>query len=168
VSTIGWPNQASPGLAQFELDVPDDWTAAETPEALLALLGPEHDGFRPNIVVFGRRADISVGVADVADQTIADNGALEIGEGSDRPATDSELAIAVRRASAMFGEIAVNQLIVAVAAEDFSPAGLRSLYVLLGTFLAARTEDDEPIVKAVISSFRTRTDTPEPDLSESR
>ena len=72
MTNVVWPNEASPGLSTFGLDVPDGWTAVETPGVLLTLLAPETDGFRANILVFGERLPSDTTVEEAADLAVVD------------------------------------------------------------------------------------------------
>jgi hypothetical protein len=158
VVEVTWPNEAAPGLAPFRLEVPDGWTAAETSGALLVLLGPERDGFRPNVVVLGDRLGPDASVDDVADQTLTRGEGSSVGEGTSRPVSETRLAVAVRRGNTRVDGRVINQLVVATEAGDRSPAGLRSVYSLVASFLADHLEDDEPVLKAIIESFTVRSD----------
>jgi hypothetical protein len=42
---------------------------------------------------------------------------------------------------------------VSTEAEDRSDAGFRSVFTLVGTFLADRLEEDEAVLKGIVSSF---------------
>jgi hypothetical protein len=152
MAEFGWPNSAAPALAPFRLDVPDDWTAMEARGALLALLAPEHDRFRANVVVFGERLPADVAVDEVAEAAAGADVAESIA-GTQRASSETELAIAVRRSSRVVEDRTINQLVVSTEAEDRSAAGFRSVYTLVGTFLADRLEEDEPVLKGIVSSF---------------
>ena len=47
----------------------------------------------------------------------------------------------------------VCQLVLATEAADLSPAGLRSVYVLVGSHLADRAGTDQPVLVGAMSSF---------------
>jgi hypothetical protein len=152
VSNVLWPNEAAPGLAPFRLDVPDAWTAIEPPDALIAFLGPERDGFRPNLVVFGQRLASAVTVGEVAERAAGDGGVVV--EREERPA--GELPAAIRRSAEVARGLEIHHLVVATDAGDASPAGLRSVYTLVGTCQATHLPEDQPVLEKMISSFTVR------------
>lgn len=153
MTNVVWPNEASPGLSTFALEVPEGWTAAETPGVLLTLLAPETDGFRANVLVFGERLPSETTVDRVADLAVDDGTGAAVGTATDRPASAEHLPIAVRRSTEVVDGFEINHLVVSTEAGDHSPAGLRSVYTLIGSFLAARLEQDEPGIKNTIASF---------------
>jgi hypothetical protein len=154
MTNVSWPNEASPGLAPFRLDVPDSWTAAENAGALLVLLGPEQDGFRPNICVFGQRLDAAVGVAEVAEAATESSGFVV--ERRDEPAEDGTLPAAVRRTAEVADGMEIHHVTVSTEADDVSPAGLRSVFTLVGSYQAAHMPEDQPVIERAIASFTVR------------
>ena len=154
MSNVPWPNEAAPGLAPFRLDVPDSWSAIEPPDALIALLGPERDGFRPNVVVFGQRLAAAVTVAEVAEHAAADSGVVV--EREERGGADGELPAAIRRSAEVVRGLEIHHVVVTTEAGDASPTGLRSVYTLIGSCQAAHVAEDQPVLQKMISSFTVR------------
>ncbi len=157
MTNLAWPNAAAPGLAPFRLDVPDTWTATEPPDALIAFLGPERDGFRPNLVVFGQRLAAAVTLAEVAEHAAADAGIVV--EREDLAAA-GELPAAIRRSAEVARGLEIHHVMVTTEAEDASPAGLRSVYTLVGTAQAAHLTEDRPVLEKMIGSFTVRVPAP--------
>lgn len=153
MTSVTWPNPVSPGLRPFRLDVPPDWTAVEPPGGLIAFLGPEVEGFRPNVVVFGKRMPKEATLEEFAENGLREGGATIEDGGRDRDDAGDQLPIAVRTGTMQVDDRVVRQVAVATEASDWSPAGLRSIYALVGTYLADRRYFDDPVVTAMISSF---------------
>jgi len=154
VTGVAWPNPASPGLRPFHVEVPPDWTAVEPPGGLIAFLGPEFEGFRPNVVVSGRRTAQEVALAEIAAAALREGGAtVDAANDRDHPSGD-RLPTAVRTGSTRTDGLVIRQVAVATEAEDWSPAGVRSVYTLVGTYLADHSAVDEPLVMETISSFQ--------------
>lgn len=122
--------------------------------ALLALLGPERDGFRSNVIVSGGR------LPEVTELGALAMGALAscepdsiVGPVLDEPQSERQMAVAVRRGTTTAEDVKLVQLAAIIAAEDLSPGGLRSVFQLLGTCRADRVDPDEAILSGIISSF---------------
>ena len=154
MTVVEWPNAISPGLWPFRLAAPEQWTAVEPAEALIAFLAPPADDFRANLVLFGRRLPEDLTLGEVAELALLDGGAERVVDpGIDLPAAGGGLPVAVRSSGTRVEGYEVRQLAVVTEAPDRSPAGLRSVYTMLGTYLADRTEVDEPTLTSVMASF---------------
>ena len=154
MTVVEWPNPISPGLSPFRLAVPERWSAVEPDEALIAFLGPPADDFRANLVVFGRRLPEDLSLSEVAELALRDGGAQRVVDpGIDLPATAGGLPVSVRSSGITVDGREVRQLAVVTEAPDRSPAGLRSVYTMLGTHLAVRTDLDEPTLTSAMASF---------------
>ncbi|MEO3813136.1 hypothetical protein ABGB17_29390 [Sphaerisporangium sp. B11E5] len=149
-TAVAWPNLASPGLSPFHIEVPAGWTAVEPPGALIAFLGPEAGGFRPNVVVYGERLPREVTLVETAEQVLWETGA----ETATGPLADEDFPLhAIREAVVSVDGRELRQLVVATEAGDLSPGGLRSVFALLATHLASRTPADEPVIVDILASF---------------
>lgn len=152
---VEWPSAELPGISPFRLALPDGWTAVEPLDALVAMAGPEVDGFRPNLIVFGARLPETADLAEVADGALAHcEPASLVGPVLEQPDGEQLLAVAVRRGTCHAEDLELVQLVAVVAAEDLSTTGLRSVFALLGTCPADRVDPDEAVLTDVISSFR--------------
>ncbi|MFF3868058.1 hypothetical protein [Micromonospora sp. NPDC001898] len=58
-----------------------------------------------------------------------------------------------RRGADGFAPGGPRQIAVVTEAPDHSPAGLRSVYTMLGTYLAGRTDPDESTLTSGMASF---------------
>jgi hypothetical protein len=154
--TVEWPCPVSPGIRPFRLTVPAGWSAVETPDVLLALFGHEEDGFRTNLVVTGQRLPETVELGPLADGALRDCDPESVdGPVLDRDGHGSRLPVAVRRGIETAGGRRLVRLAVVAGAPDASPAGLRSVFTLIGTCLAERAALDEPVLTDAIASFAT-------------
>ncbi|MGC5010090.1 hypothetical protein ACLQ2R_04940 [Streptosporangium sp. DT93] len=150
-----WPNLVSPGLEAFDIDAPSDWRAIELPTALLAFLGPEADGFRPNLVIFGERLPDEITLDEVADRTLDDVGSDTV----TTPLADAEIKTAdmrpltLRESITVIDGFTLRRLIMATEMPTRSPGGLRSVFVLVATHLRARPSDGD-VLTSTIASFR--------------
>src|SRR5262249_60473265 len=152
MTTLTWPNPVSPGLWPFRVEVPADWTAVEPPDALIAFLGPNLAGFRPNLVIFGQRLPDRVTLADAVQETLRDSGAETIVDpGADRPGGPTARPVAVRAGRARYEGFDVCQLVAATEAPDRSTGGLRSVYTPVGSHLADQAAPDPPMLPTVMS-----------------
>ncbi|XTZ13462.1 hypothetical protein ACQSSU_18200 [Micromonospora echinospora] len=154
MTAVEWPNAISPGLWPFRLDAPEQWSAVEPHEALIAFLAPPADGFRANLVVFGRRLPEDLTLGEVAELALSDDAPRRVVDpGIDQPAAPGGLPVAVRSSGTVVEGREVRQIAVVTEASDRSPAGLRSVYTMLGTYLAGRTDPDESTLTSVMASF---------------
>ncbi|TMR08950.1 hypothetical protein ETD86_45590 [Nonomuraea turkmeniaca] len=142
--TVPWPNEASPGLRPFQISVPGGWTAIEPPGALIAFLGPERAGFRPNVVVFGERLPEDLPLGDVAEQVLLDLGADSIL----RPVAPDD-PVAIREATVTVEGRGCRHLVLVAGQPDLSAGGLRTVHILLGTQLAGAPD----VLPDIFSSF---------------
>jgi hypothetical protein len=167
MATLEWPNRISPGIRPFRLAAPDGWSVVEIPGALIALLGPDVDGFRSNLVVSGCRLPTSVELGEVADSSLdhCDPHSI-VGPVLDRAANRTQLAVAVRRGVASAGPVRLVQLAVVTRVQDASPAGLCTVFTLLGTCPVERAGTDEALLIDAIASFATGPSEPHTDLPE--
>jgi hypothetical protein len=152
---VRWPNPVSPGLSSFRVEAPASWSVVEPPGALMALLSPEVNGFRANLVVFGERLPQEISLSEVAEGVLREASAKMIVEplGIEPSVGAGGRPIVVREATACVEGHDIRQLVVATEAADWSPGGLRSVFVLLGTHLVGRTATDERVLVDVIASF---------------
>lgn len=139
----------------FQLTQPVGWTATEPPGALLVLLGPELDGFRSNVIVSASRISGSADLGALAAAAFDDcDPASVLGPVLPPPLTEHRLGVAVRRGITVVGGRQLARLGVVIAADEPDPTGPRSVFGLLGTWPADRTDPDETTVTGIISSFR--------------
>lgn len=149
-TTVPWPNVASPGLSPFDIELPDGWTAVEPPGALIAFLGPESGGFRPNVVVYGERLPQEITLVEAAEAVLWDTGA----DTATGPLADEDFPLhAIRESVIDVDGMELRELAVATEAGDVSSGGLRSVFTLLATHLVSRTAADEPVLVDILSSF---------------
>ncbi|HEY0452421.1 hypothetical protein [Actinophytocola sp.] len=151
---VGWPNSVSPGVGAFRIDVPSDWSATEPTGGLIAFLAPPRDGFRVNLVVFGERVPTDRDLGELAEEALLNAGATEIvAIGVDGADSDEQLPSAARRTDLVLEGRMVRQLAVTTEGTDRSPAGVRSVYALVGSCLTERADIDEHVLTEMISSF---------------
>ncbi|MEH1017035.1 hypothetical protein V6U90_28545 [Micromonospora sp. CPCC 206060] len=154
MTVVEWPNAISPGLWPFRLAAPEQWSAVEPTEGLIAFLGPPVDGFRANLVLFGRRLPEDLTLGEVAELALLDGGPQRVVDpGIDRPGAAGGLPVAVRSSGTTVDGREVRQIAVVTEAPDYSPTGLRSVYTMLGTCLAGRADPDESTLTSVMASF---------------
>lgn len=160
MTSVRWLRRSGSGVGTFQIAVPDGWTVRESPGSPVTLLGPEVAGFRASLVVHGRQLPIEVDLETLAERALQQGdpdtvvGPVLDRRGGTRP------PVAVRRGVATAGDRKVVQLVAVIAARSQAPAGLRSVYTLLGTCLLDRAAVDEGGLADTIGSFRTgpRTD----------